>query len=288
MVIAVGVKVLVGTAFWEAQFQLVRWIFRALPSKTEKERAFKRCAPSYIVSYVHAFFLTWAGWCIVARLERAPPAERAWLYAGGANDPEFVAFVETTTLVFFTYVLYDAFHLALEFPDLGSYDMAAHHVGFLVAAALAYAYGAYPLTLGWLCTCETSTPVLSTRWFVRQMKDMEYAQPALDAAAKALGMKSRGQVAANRMEYWIAIAFLVVFVCVRNLGYGWSLVGLGGIVWPPGKSDRLDAAVPAFARWTLAGLSLAGFCLNLMWVHKIVSMAMSEKKRKWLRKDAEQ
>ena len=112
--------------------------------------------------------------------------------------------------------------------------------------------------------------------------------PALDAAAKALGMKSRGQVAANRMEYWIAIAFLVVFVCVRNLGYGWSLVGLGGIVWPPGKSDRLDAAVPAFARWTLAGLSLAGFCLNLMWVHKIVSMAMSEKKRKWLRKDAEQ
>ena len=127
MVIAVGVKVLVGTAFWEAQFQLVRWIFRALPSKTEKERAFKRCAPSYIVSYVHAFFLTWAGWCIVARLERAPPAERAWLYAGGANDPDFVAFVETTTLVFFTYVLYDAFHLALEFPDLGSYDMAAHH-----------------------------------------------------------------------------------------------------------------------------------------------------------------
>ena len=120
------------------------------------------------------------------------------------------------------------------------------------------------------------------------MKDMEYAQPALDAAAKALGMKSRGQVAANRMEYWIAIAFLVVFVCVRNLGYGWSLVGLGGIVWPPGKSHRLDAAVPAFARWTLAGLSLAGFCLNLMWVHKIVSMAMSEKKRKWLRKDAEQ
>ena len=100
-------------------------------------------------------------------------------------------------------------------------------------------------------------------------------QTALDAAAKALGMKSRGQVAANRMEYWIAIAFLVVFVCVRNLGYGWSLVGLGGIVWPPGKSDRLDAAVPAFARWTLAGLSLAGFCLNLMWVHKIVSMAMS-------------
>ena len=54
------------------------------------------------------------------------------------------------------------------------------------------------------------------------------------------------------------------------------------------RCAALEAAVPAFARWTLAGLSLAGFCLNLMWVHKIVSMAMSEKKRKWLRKDAEQ
>ena len=75
------------------------------------------------------------------------------------------------------------------------------------------------------------------------MKDMEYAQPALDAAAKALGMKSRGQVAANRMEYWIAIAFLVVFVCVRNLGYGWSLVGLGGIV-AAGEERSPDAPCP--------------------------------------------
>ena len=42
MLVATGVKVLIGTLFWEFQFQIVRAIFSALPSKTEKERAFKK------------------------------------------------------------------------------------------------------------------------------------------------------------------------------------------------------------------------------------------------------
>ena len=207
MLVATGVKVLIGTLFWEFQFQIVRAIFSGLPSKTEKERAFKKCAPSYIVSYVHAFFLAWAGWRIVLRLERADLAAQAFLYDSAQTDPDFVFFVELTTLVFFTYVLYDMFHLIIEFPDLGGYDMAAHHVGFLIAAMGAYSYGAYPLVLGWLCTCETSTPVLSTRWFVRQMKDIDYAQPLVDAFAKAIGMKTRGLVAANRIEYYVCLLY---------------------------------------------------------------------------------
>ena len=287
MLVATGVKVLIGTLFWEFQFQIVRAIFSGLPSKTEKERAFKRCAPSYIVSYVHAFFLTWAGWRIVTRLERADLAARAFLYDSAQTDPDFVFFVELTTLVFFTYVLYDMFHLIIEFPDLGGYDMAAHHVGFLIAAMGAYTYGAYPLVLGWLCTCETSTPVLSARWFVRQMKDIDYAQPLVDAFAKAIGMKSRGLVAANRIEYYIAIVFLFVFVLVRNLGYGWAMAGLFRVA-RAGDALEVHAAVPALARHGLCFLTVCGFCLNLMWTHKIVSMALSEKRRKWLRKDAEQ
>jgi hypothetical protein len=287
--IATGVKVLLGTCFWEAQFQIVRAIFRGLPSKTEKERAFKRCAPSYIVSYVHAFFLAWAGWRIVLKMERADLNTQAYLYVTDA-DPDFVRFVELVTMVFFTYVLYDMFHLIIEFPDLGGYDMAAHHVGFLVASAGAYVYGAYPLVLGWLCTCETSTPVLSTRWFVRQMKDIEYAQPLIDGLARVFGMKSRGIVAANRIEYYVAIVFLFVFVLVRNLGYGWAMWGLYKIVWGENGGTKLEvsSSVPAFARRGLCFLTACGFLLNLMWVHKIVSMAFSEKRRKWLRKDAEQ
>jgi hypothetical protein len=43
-------------------------------------------------------------------------------------------------------------------------------------------------------------------------------------------MKSRGLVAANRIEYYVAIAFLFAFILVRNLGYGWSLIGRAGTV----------------------------------------------------------
>jgi len=158
---------------------------------------------------------------------------------------------------------------------------------------------------------KSSTPVLSTRWFIRQLKNLEWGQPLLDKAAAALvghgadpftspsypphtplihlsysphtpllhhsctphtplihhsytthtpfihhsypphiplsgpwllGMNSRGVVAANRMEYYVSIAFLVVFVVVRNLGYGWSLVGLFRV--GPG---RLHAPIPSTA-----------------------------------------
>jgi len=165
--------------------------------------------------------------------------------------------------------------------------MAVHHVGFLVAAAGAYTYGAYPLVLGWLCTCEASTPVLSTRWFVRQMKDIEYCAPVIDRFAKGIGMKSRGLVAANRIEYYVAILFLVVFVLVRVLGYGWAMFGLYRVVRAGAKLE-VNQLVPSWVRHTLCGLTVCGFALNLMWVHKICSMAFSEKRRKWLRKDAEQ
>ena len=282
--IAAGLKILLLTAIWEAQFQAAKWLFSRMRSntETEKERAFRRCAPSYIVSYVHAFYLTYAGWKIVFELEGGGLRRQAWLYAN--ENADFVNFVEISTLVFFCYVLYDLFHLILEYPDLGGVEMLIHHVGFLIASLLAYTWGAYPLVLGWLCTCETSTPILSTRWFVRQMKDMETTQPLLNAAAKGLGMKSRGVVAANRMEYWISIVFLAVFIGVRVLGYAWSLVGLGKVIF---SGRRLDAFIPIPVRYVLWGLTLCGFVLNLIWVKKIVAIVFPEDKRKWLRSDVE-
>ena len=100
--IATGVLVLAGTAFWEAQFQIVRRICSGLPTKTEKERAFVKCLPSYVVSYAHAFFLTWAGVRIVLALQFASDLNhQGYLYATNV-EPEFVKFVERTTLVFFT------------------------------------------------------------------------------------------------------------------------------------------------------------------------------------------
>jgi hypothetical protein len=47
------------------------------------------------------------------------------------------------------------------------------------------------------------------------------------------------------------------------------------------SGERLDANIPLVVRYMLCGLAVCGFGLNLMWVHKIIGMATSEKKRKW-------
>ena len=95
-----------------------------------------------------------------------------------------------------------------------------------------------------------------------------------------------GLVAANRIEYYIAIVFLFVFVLVRRLGYGWAMAGLfRGRARGEGDLE-VHAAVPALA-------SVApGHRLRLLPEPDVDAQdrlhGASEKRRKWLRKDAEQ
>ena len=72
-------KMLAGVLVWEGQFQISKFYLRNLPENDEKERTYKRAAASYVVSFVHAFFLSWAGWRIVYHLHGASERERfAW------------------------------------------------------------------------------------------------------------------------------------------------------------------------------------------------------------------
>ena len=144
-------RVALGVLFWEGQFQISKQCFaKRLPETSEKERTYKRAVSSYIVSFVHAFFLTWAGWRIVFKLRLGSVAERLSLYANA--DASFVGFVEVVTIAFFSYVVYDLLHVIEQYPDLGGVDILAHHLGFFTASLLSYAYGEYPFMLGCLCT----------------------------------------------------------------------------------------------------------------------------------------
>merc|ERR1712216_523003 len=184
-------RVALGVLFWEGQFQISKQCFaKRLPETSEKERTYKRAVSSYIVSFVHAFFLTWAGWRIVFKLRLGSVAERLSLYANA--DASFVGFVEVVTIAFFSYVVYDLLHVIEQYPDLGGVDILAHHLGFF-----------------------------TTSW-----REMEYTLPNIDALAKFFGMKTRGVVAGNWLEYYVSVAFLWVFVAVRVVGYGGALIAL--------------------------------------------------------------
>ena len=273
-------RVALGVLFWEGQFQISKQYFaKRLPETSEKERTYKRAVSSYIVSFVHAFFLTWAGWRIVFTLRRGSVTERLSLYANA--DASFVGFVEVVTIAFFSYVVYDLLHVIEQYPDLGGVDILAHHLGFFTASLLAYAYGAYPFMLGWLCTAETSTPILNARFFIKSWREMEYTLLNIDALAKFFGMKTRGVVAGNWLEYYVSVAFLWVFVAVRVVGYGGALIALTFDL----KSVE-DNYIPYPVRATLYALTCCGFVLNAVWTYKIYGMVKHFRRKTLKQRDA--
>ena len=86
---------------------------------------------------------------------------------------------------------------------------------------------------------------------------MEYTLPNIDALAKFFGMKTRGVVAGNWLEYYVSVAFLWVFVAVRVVGYGGALIALTFDL----KSVE-DNYIPYPVRATLYALTCCGFVLN--------------------------
>ena len=92
------IKLLAGVIFWEIQFVLSKFFLNVLPDNSEKEKLFKRTAPSYCVSTVHATFLTWGGVKIICALYNAPQNEQVILYE--STDGSFVAFCEFISGVF--------------------------------------------------------------------------------------------------------------------------------------------------------------------------------------------
>ena len=270
------IKLLAGVIFWEIQFVLSKFFLNVLPDNSEKEKLFKRTAPSYCVSTVHATFLTWGGVKIICALYNAPQNEQVILYE--STDGSFVAFCEFISVAFLSYMIQDFFHVVHLFPELGGIDMVVHHVLFFVAGFSAYIYGGYPLMLGYLTICEASTPFLNMRWFIKSCKEMEYTLPIVDYIAQKVGMKYRGLPAGNRLEYHISSVFSYVFIFVRVIMFGHGIL----LLLPRfGKGE--DKIIPSFVRGILLVLIFGVFLLNLVWVVKMRGM-LKYYRSKWFDK----
>jgi hypothetical protein len=270
------IKLAAGVIFWETQFVLSKFFLNVLPENSEKEKIFKRTAPSYCVSTVHATFLTWGGVKIICALYNAPHNEQVILYE--STDGSFVAFCEFISVAFLSYMIQDFLHVVHLFPELGGIDMVFHHILFFVAGFSAYVYGGYPLMLGYLTICEGSTPFLNMRWFIKSIKEMEYTLPIVDYIAQKVGMKYRGLPAGNRLEYHISTVFSYVFIFVRVIMFGHGIL----LLLPRfGKGE--DKIIPSFVRGILLVLIFCGFLLNLVWVVKMRGM-LKYYRSKWFDK----
>lgn len=242
---------------WELLYWLVTLSLRWPRARKSLDPIVLRDAPAYAVSTVHALFAAARGLRHLVRLWGAPNVAKLCLPPASTMTEEMSAYVPEISGVILTnvslagYLLSDLIHVLWHYPNLGKADTVAHHVAFLCCALVAGSYSLYPFAFSWLIVGEASTPLLNLRWFlIRQ-----------------------GHGASRTMVH-VSSAFGAVFFLTRFCVYGSGLLHLF-FTYPN---------MPVEIRGTLSAGVLCflvfGFCLNLAWLRKIISIALAPPSRR--------
>lgn len=213
--------------------------------------------PAYLVSTIHALYVTKRGVQHLLGLLHAPVARK--LLHPYENEPfapweaPFVAESERvlwTNLVLAGYLATDLFHVVKQYPRLGKMDTICHHVAFLTCAVVAGVYYLNPFMFGWLILGEASTPFLNARWLL---------------------------IKTGRGSSWLFGAvetmFGVLFIVTRLFVYAIGLMHQLCII------RYVPSAVPPWAVMFCSGCVVAGFVLNMTWLNKIYKLATGQGKR---------
>lgn len=213
--------------------------------------------PAYLVSTIHALYVTKRGLEHLHGLLHAPVARK--LLHPYENEPlapleaPFVAESERvlwTNLVLAGYLTTDLLHVVKQYPRLGKMDTICHHVAFLTCAIIAGVYCLNPFMFGWLILGEASTPFLNARWLLIKM---------------------------GRGSSWyfgaVETMFGVLFIVTRLFVYVIGLIHQLYII------RYVPSTVPRWAVIFCSGCIVAGFILNMTWLNKIYKLASGQGKR---------
>ena len=231
---------------WEAVYQLSKLAVRTYVEPTEANKKLRRDAASYIVALIHAGIMGTRGpWHMLA-LINAPVGAKLAMPGAGSPWVAAASSVETTNLLFLSWLLYDLLHLGLAFPKLGGADSVAHHVGFICASLVCGLHEIFPFPFAWLISGELSSILLNIRWLLINSGRGD----------------TRALLAANN-------TFVVLFFATRVVGYG---AGLAHLWVVRDHLRQLDDVVARPLLLVVLTLVVGGFGLNLMWMFKIVQM----------------
>jgi len=272
-----GVNLLKNALIWEvprfATGALVRWRYGKGASASAKEKEFVDCAASYIVSAAHAVVISGLGLKILSLLWPTPEADKFYVN-DGMKDLSTIDLIERTNWLFFGYMMDDLFHVLAQYPNLGKWDMVLHHLVFIACAVLAGGTQIFVFPFAWLLVGELSTPLLTVKWFMRQMASAN--SPTLVQIAKSLGQKhGTCAEAAAAMELLVAKAFIVVFFFVRVCVYG---AGLTHTMTHYGKGTF--AEIPSGPKEVVLAILLLGAGLNAYWFKIMMFKALGLSKKK--------
>ncbi len=259
---------------WEVPRFLSGWFFRkrwgGRDGKANEE--FTSCAPSYVMSFVHAIVVGSLGIWVLSGLWDCPLHDK--FFINDATPPQtlkIVDVIERTNWVFFGYMIDDLAHVLARYPKLGKMDMVAHHLVFIVCSILAGYAQIFVFPFSWLLIGELSTPLLTVKWFLRQSGLGQSKRPI--EWARKLGFKGKAlestYEAASAIEYKVSEIFVAVFFVVRVCAYG---AGLTHLLRHLIAGDL--ANVPPWPRYTVLGIILAGAALNGHWFRIMITKAL--------------
>lgn len=232
--------------------------------ETKARKLLKEQAPAYIISTIHALFVTYRGLNHLVTLFRAPiamklhnpnlaPRELDSPYIPSPHERRFIAEIHgvtQTNLVLAGYLLCDLYHIVKNFPSLGSYDTILHHVAFFYCALIAGHFQLFPFMFGWLIVGEASTPLLNLRWFLIK--------------------SGYGHTSFLKL---VQLLFAAVFFVTRFAIYS------AGLFYQLEMVPRVPPYIPTWAVYSALTFVVIGFFLNIVWLYKIALIAFGASSR---------
>ena len=266
-----GVSLLKNALVWEVPRMcvgaFVRWKYGKGKDATEKEKEFVDCASSYVISAVHAVVISGLGLKILSLLWDVPAHDKFYVN-DTMTDFSTIDLIERANWLFFGYMMDDLVHVLVQYPKLGKMDMVAHHLVFIICAILAGGTQIFVFPFAWLLIGELSTPLLTAKWFMRQMASAN--SPTLQKIAASLGQPhATCTEAAAAMELLVAKVFILVFFLVRVCVYGGGLTHtarhlLAGTFWE----------IPTAPSVVVLTILCLGAALNAHWFKMMMSKAL--------------
>mmetsp|Transcript_2544 Transcript_2544/g.5431 ORF Transcript_2544/g.5431 Transcript_2544/m.5431 type:complete len:316 (+) Transcript_2544:260-1207(+) len=207
--------------------------------------------PSYVVSFLHSIYVTGRGIMHLYHLWNATNYDKLLIPGMGVLNSYRWAHLEVarTNTLFLSYLIYDLFHILLQYPKLGGVDTILHHLLFASCSVINGTYGLLVFPFGWLIVGEGSTIFLNIRWFL--LKSGRGNSALLD--------KTNG-------------LFASTFFMTRIGIYSAGVIHLFYNSLPELRSLPAKTGVPIPLLGLTCGCMLLGWALNIVWGYKILAM----------------
>ena len=252
-------------------------------NKNIKQTLLQR-GPSYLVSFLHSIITTIRGTMHLYHLWGASNFDKIYIPSKASynayDGSTIITYrwahlhVATTNTLFLSYLLYDLFHILLQYPRLGGVDTILHHVLFAFCSFINGTYGLMAFQFGWLIVGELSTIFLNIRWFL--IKTNNNSSNGGGSCNKSSNSNSNSSplLLLDKVNGMFAATFFITRIGMYTMG----IIHLFYYSYTELRSLPVETGVPISLLGLTCGCMLLGWVLNMLWGYKILAMVIDDRR----------